>query len=71
MRTLTARLPLVALLLAFLLPSPAAQAQRKGLAKITKTTTDLESGQVASESIRYKKNIFNLGLGGGFIISIK
>lgn len=37
----------------------------------TKTTTDLESGQVASESIRYKKNIFNLGLGGGFIISLK
>ncbi|AXY75668.1 hypothetical protein D3H65_17535 [Paraflavitalea soli] len=36
-----------------------------------KTITDLESGQVTSESIRYKKNIFNLGLGGGFIVSIK
>jgi hypothetical protein len=37
----------------------------------TKTTTDLESGQNVKESINYKKNVFNLGLGAGFIISLK
>lgn len=36
-----------------------------------KTTTDLESQQTIKESINYKKNVINLGLGAGFIISLK
>src|SRR4051812_32929161 len=40
MRTLTARLSLVAVVLAFLLPAPALHAQPKERAKITKTAFD-------------------------------
>lgn len=36
-----------------------------------KTVTDLESAQTTKESINYKKNVINLGLGAGFIISLK
>lgn len=39
--------------------------------RFTKTITDLESGQNTSESIHYKKHVFNLGLGAGLIFSIK
>ncbi len=36
-----------------------------------KTIIDLESGQNTEETINYKKNVINLGLGAGFIISLK
>lgn len=39
--------------------------------EFVKTTTDLNSGQSVQEETKYKKNMFNLCLGAGVIISLK